>query len=73
MDGKNDVQTSISMIVKTKDICPDILESAQKIPEICPKDPRNLSRTSLKSAQNVLETVVSSKFMSPKRLGDSGL
>jgi hypothetical protein len=43
MDGKNDhiVQSSISMIVKTEDICSEY--------------PRNLPRKSLKSAQNIPE------------------
>jgi hypothetical protein len=43
MDGKNDliVQSSISMIVKTKDICPEY--------------PRNMSKKSLKYAENILE------------------
>jgi hypothetical protein len=43
MDGKNDliVQSSISMIVKTEDICLEY--------------PQNLPKKSLKSAQNILE------------------
>ena len=43
MDGKNDliVQSSISMIVKTKDICSEY--------------PQNLPKNSLKSAENIPE------------------
>jgi hypothetical protein len=57
MDGKNDliVQSSISMIFKTEDICPEYPQNLpKKIPEICLEHPQDLSGTSLKSVWNVL-------------------
>jgi hypothetical protein len=67
MDGKNDliVQSSISMIFKTEDICPEYPQNLpKKIPEICLEHPQNLSGTSLKSVWNVLGTA--SKSPSPQ-------
>jgi len=49
MDGKNDliVQSSISMIFNTEDICPEYPQNlSKKIPEICLEHPQNLSGTS---------------------------
>jgi hypothetical protein len=49
MDGKNDliVQSSISMIVKTEDICPEYPQYLPqkmivKTEDICPEYPQNL-------------------------------
>jgi hypothetical protein len=59
MDGNNDliVQSSISTIFKTEDICPEYPQNLpKKIPEICLEHPQNLSGTSLKSVWNVLGT-----------------
>ena len=67
MDGKNDliVQSSISMIVKTEDICPEYPQNLpKKILEIFLEHPQNLSGTSLKSVRNVLGTA--SKSPSPQ-------
>jgi hypothetical protein len=57
MDGKNDliVQSSISMIFKTEDICLKYPQNMpKKIPEIYLEHPQNLSGTSLKSVSNIL-------------------
>jgi hypothetical protein len=81
MDGKNDLnfQSSISMIVKTEDICPEYprnlprksLKSAQKIPEIYSEHPRNLFKTFLKYVRNVLGTANKSPRpqWSPQKFG----